>query len=82
MTPKVMEQLASLGLWVLLAQREHQADVCGGDIQDKAKELGLLVQVDVTEPCGEGCVCAEYGAFPQQCLRMIEIRPPQPGSQG
>jgi len=76
---KMQEQLAVLGLWVLLEQRKFELDVCGGDIQDKAKELGLLVSVEVTEPCGEECTCAEFGEFPQQCLRMIpELRPPQP----
>jgi hypothetical protein len=32
----------------------------GFEFQDIAEEHGLLVPVDVFEPCGEGCRCAEY----------------------
>lgn len=42
----------------------------GGEIQDWGEELGLLVRVEATEPCGEGCVCAEYtNDFPTDCYR-------------
>lgn len=34
------------------------------------QRLGLLVKVPVTEPCGDGCNCAEYGDFQQDCLRL------------
>lgn len=66
---------AELGLWVLEQTRGDYvgSDLNGGDIQDKAEELGLLVRVDVTEPCcEEHCHCAEYGEFPQQCLRYSD----------
>jgi hypothetical protein len=31
------------------------------------ERLGVLVRTTVTEPCGVGCVCVEYGAFPHEC---------------
>lgn len=45
-------------------------DVDGGWIQDYATDMGILIVVQVTEPCGEGenCVCTEYG-FPVECYR-------------
>ncbi len=60
---------AELGRWVLSEHREYLGDVDGGTIQDKAIELGLLVEVEVTEPCGDDCYCAEWDDFPQKCLR-------------
>ena len=63
--------LAKLGKWVLDMRAEHDcADLDGGDIQDKAVELGLLEGVKVTESCGENCNCAEYGDFPLTCFRL------------
>ena len=56
---------------VMESAKEHGgADVDGGWIQDYATDVGILVAVPVTEPCGEGenCVCAEYG-FPAECYR-------------
>jgi hypothetical protein len=45
--------------------------VDGGDIQDKAEELGIIEPVIMIEPCGpEGCVCAECGEFPLTCYRF------------
>jgi hypothetical protein len=47
--------------------------VDGGWAQGKAIELGVLVEIEVTAPCSEeGCVCAEYGDFPQMCIRRSE----------
>lgn len=42
----------------------------GGEAQDKAVELGLLVTVTMTEPCGVGCNCVAYGEFPLTCYRL------------
>jgi hypothetical protein len=64
--------LAAFGLAVLEESRCELADLDGGWIQDKAQELGLLMSVPVAEPCGENCHCAEYGDFPQDCLRYSE----------
>lgn len=67
--------LAEFALWVLEELRGDNmgSDLDGGSAQDKAEALGLLVRVEVTEPCSdEYCSCAEYGDFPQSCLRYSE----------
>ena len=65
--------LAKLGRWVLQMRSDHDcADLDGGDIQDKAIDLGLLVGVEVTKSCGENCNCAGYDAFPLTCFRMSD----------
>ena len=67
-------KLIALGEWVL--EQDRESDICGGDVQDKAIELGLLHYVTVTEPCGELCHCAEYyDEFPSECLREVEVTP-------
>ncbi len=56
-------------------------DIDGGELQDKAVELGLLKLEDPapTEPCGEGCSCAEYYSDEDwaksevQCYRKTEL---------
>ena len=47
-------------------------DVDGGTLQDLAEHHGLLVPVQVSEACGEMCLCADYGDFPQTCYRKSE----------
>ena len=64
--------LEQFGLACLIEMRDEFGDLDGGWLQDKAEALGLLVRVDVTEPCGEGCSCAQYDDFPQMCLRPSE----------
>jgi|SRR6187399_84885 len=64
------EKLAAYGAAILAASREEFGDLDGGFLQDKAAELGVLVEIQVTEACAEeGCHCAEYGDFPQNCFR-------------
>ena len=42
----------------------------GGDVQDWAVKQGILIAVEVTEPCNpDNCVCAEVG-FPVTCYRF------------
>lgn len=67
-----LEALARYDLAVLEESRDLLGDLDGGWLQDKAEEFGLLVLVEVTERCGEHCRCAEYGDFPQECLRYSE----------
>lgn len=43
----------------------------GCDIEDAAIKAGLLIQVPVTESCGEDCRCAEYG-FPTVCNTLTD----------
>ena len=65
-----MTPLERFALAVLKESRhDGGGDVEGGWLQDKAEELGLLVKVRVTEPCGENCWCASFDDFPQDCLR-------------
>lgn len=64
------EKLAAYGAAVLDAHREDFGDLDGGFLQDKAVDVGVLVEVRVEQACdGVGCHCAEYGEFPQSCYR-------------
>lgn len=53
-------------------------DIDGGDVQDAAVEFGLLQAFEVSEPCGESCVCVEYGDFPQVCYRKTKLLTGEP----
>lgn len=44
-------------------------DISGGDVQDKARDLGLIDEVTVTEPCSDMCNCGD-GGFPTTCYRL------------
>lgn len=45
----------------------------GFDLQDLGVEHGVLIAISVTEPCGDGCVCAEYAdEWPTTCYRVPE----------
>lgn len=68
----VGEKLLDFARWAIVEHRNHCGDIDGASIQDKLVELGLLVEVAVTEPCGDNCSCVEYGDFPQTCLRVTE----------
>ena len=80
MTPKkeghmmnLESKLIDFARWAITEHRSNTfGDLDGGSIQDKLEELGLLVEVEVSEPCGESCTCVEYGEFPQTCLRLAE----------
>lgn len=46
----------------------------GWDLQEIALRHGLLKPVEVTEPCGENCACAEYGdEFPMTCYKRSAV---------
>lgn len=65
--------LATFGALVLDEFRLHYGDLDGGWLQDKAEECGLIVGVEVNEPCDlERCRCAEVGAWPLICYRRTE----------
>jgi hypothetical protein len=66
-------QLRAFVRWVL---DQHTGTIEGCDIEEKAVELGLMTVTEVTEPCGEGCACSDYG-FPATCYR-----PAVPSEQG
>jgi hypothetical protein len=67
-----LERLEDFARWVIRGGNCDQwcDDLDGGDIQDKAEELGLIVPVEVTEPCGDNCACAEWAGFPVTCFRL------------
>jgi hypothetical protein len=79
MTP-TQQKLYEFGKWCAISCREDGGgDLDGGYLEDKMKELGIVHSVEVLESCGEDCWCAEWGAFPQTCLRytddiMIELK--------
>jgi len=52
---------------------EEIGSLDGGDIQDTAEACGLLIPTEVTEACGEACLCAGYGDFPMTCYRRSPI---------
>jgi len=62
-----MKKLAAFGAWCALEFRRELADVDGGSAQDAMERFGVIERKEVTEPCGEECVCAGYGAFPHDC---------------
>lgn len=68
--------LARLALFVLDEARVHGVgDVDGGQLQDEAERLGVLVKVKMAEFCAETCNCAEYfdsAELPVECLRLSE----------
>jgi hypothetical protein len=50
--------------------------VDGFEAQDLAVKYGLLAPVEVTEPCGEGCACAEFDddfSGGATCYRRTEL---------
>lgn len=72
MTDTPEQKLAAFGAWCLAEHREGFGDLDGGELQEKAKALGLIVPVTVAERCGDDCACADYADFPQECLRLAE----------
>lgn len=58
---------------ILNLDEDWIGDVDGGSLQDAAVKHGLLKPVEVTEACGEGCSCAAYGDFPQECFKPTAI---------
>lgn len=75
---EIESKLIKFARWAIAEHRMECGDLDGASIQDKLVELGLLVAVRVTEPCGEDCRCVEYDEFPQDCLRLadgVEVKP-------
>ncbi len=81
-------KLAAFGAWAAREFRDSLADVDGGSAQDAMERFGVIVKRVVTEPCGEACVCAEYGPFPHDCYTfpadvaaVLYAAPPSPAPQ-
>lgn len=67
------KKLIAFARWAIEEHRSELGDLDGGSIQDKLEDMGLLVRVEVKEPCGEHCWCAEYyKEFPAECLRLVD----------
>ena len=65
--------LAKLGRWVLQMREDSDcADLGGDEIQEKAGALGLLEEVEATEPCGDKCYCNTWALFPRTCVRLTD----------
>jgi hypothetical protein len=65
-------KLAAFGRWCLDRMREPApGDIDGGEAQDEAVRIGLLVPVLTQTPCGERCNCEEYHGTdePWTCYR-------------
>jgi hypothetical protein len=70
MTIEAIQKLAAFGVWCAREFHGSLSDVDGGSAQDAMERLGVLVKSTVTEPCGERCVCMEYGDFPHECFKF------------
>lgn len=55
--------------WVINESRDC-LDLNGGDLQEAAVRCGVLIEHEVYESCGEGCVCDEVGDWPLYCYRL------------
>jgi hypothetical protein len=62
------DKLAAFGSWCAREFRESLSDVDGGSAQEAMERFGVIVRRVVTESCGDGCICAEYGEFPHECF--------------
>lgn len=72
-TEKGFVKLAKLGAWLLNQREEYLfGDVDGCDLQEACAGLAVLEEKEATEPCGEGCVCAEWDDFPQKCFFIAD----------
>lgn len=58
---------------VLERAREEFLELSCADIEDWAKQFGLLEQVTMTAACCDNCSCAEWADFPLECLRPTAL---------
>jgi hypothetical protein len=69
-----MNNLVAFFKWAMWQSGDWSQNIDGGDLQDKAEELGLIEKYTATEPCCDQCACAEvHGAFPVECYRYTEV---------
>jgi hypothetical protein len=61
---------------------DERGDIDGGWLQERATELGVLIPVAVTEPCGERCDCADLGGIPGTCYRVNPLLAAAPDGEG
>lgn len=61
----------------VIDETDDGGDVPGDAVEAAAEACGLLRKVEVAEPCGEGCACAEACAdFPTDCYRATDLLRP------
>jgi hypothetical protein len=72
MSEELLRKFARKVLSGYLGLGDEIGDIDGLDVQEWAEECGLLARVEVVEPCGESCGCAEYGCFPMICYRPTD----------
>lgn len=75
-----LEKLRGFANYLMETLPDLARTVDGGDIQDAAVEFGLLQAFEVSAPCGDACVCAEYGEFPHICYRKTAVLAEEPAS--
>jgi hypothetical protein len=75
----LQSKLAPFALEIMRAANQG-ASFDGWEIQDTARKHGLMTHHEVSEPCGEGCACAEF-EFPGECYR-IDAALSQQGKEG
>ena len=64
-------KLAQFGAWAAGELRGNLGgEIEGGYAQDAMERFGVLVKNEVTESCGEDCICVEYGEFPVDCYKF------------
>jgi len=69
------EQLSALiqfARWAISESAFQSCALDGADVEAEAVKLGLLQEFRATEPCSEGCACAEFG-FPLICHRFADF---------
>jgi hypothetical protein len=70
-----IEQIAALiqfARWAISNSACLGCALDGADVEAEAVKLGLLQEFRATEPCSEGCACAEFG-FPATCYRFADF---------
>lgn len=65
--------LAELGRWLLEKQAEPEfIELRSEEIEDTARDFGLLEQYLATDPCGDQCYCNTWALFPRKCVRLTD----------
>lgn len=67
-----IHRLAAFGWACLQEHRQEMADIDGFAAQELALKAGVIEEREVTEPCGDNCVCAEVADFPTRCYFIAE----------
>lgn len=67
------ERLRKFAGKVLDKSREEFLEMSCGDIEDWAKQFGLLGLVTMSAACGDDCKCAELADFPLECPRPTAL---------